>query len=312
MGLLVFSTAALLACGLLVLGGPLSTRREKRDSSKDALSLYSNRLTTLPTLSDTSTFGKGAPDSPASPQNAPEVALLPIQFDDDKYAELAATFTSGADVPYTPVPPLAPEDSTNQKAPANQNEFGEDTYAALAPAFTPSIDTISPGVFGDTPISYIQPKFGSSVETAFGLPNSLAADLKQIAGGSYSYCIWELDYNRLQLVPNQDKCGANWADFVKAFDDSGPGFALYRKDASTALSLMNAVHECGVRDTHNSWIKGYQWMNWICQDLEVLKTYEPQWVKAVENSHLFVNVISIDSIRNDQTLNGIYENYLQG
>ncbi|MCJ1464778.1 hypothetical protein MMC07_003391 [Pseudocyphellaria aurata] len=322
MGPLVFSTAALLACGSLVLGGPFNIRREKRDTNQDAFSFYSDWPTTLPlvatlpTLSDTSTFGPGKPDSPVSSQGAPEIALLPIRFGDNKDAELAATSTSGAYVPDTPVPPAVSEDSTNQKDPANQNGFGEDTHAKLASALTLNTVTNSPDVFGVTPITSSQSSIGSSYETAFALPNSLAADLDQIASGAYRYCIWELNYERRNLVRNNNKCGAKWSDFVKAFDDSGPGFALYRKDANnrkdpkTVLSLMNVVHECGVLDANNNWTKAYQWMNWICRDLEILKTYEPEWVDAVK--HTFANVISIDSVRNDQTLNGIYKQYLKG
>lgn len=88
---------------------------------------------------------------------------------------------------------------------------------------------------------------------------------------------------------------------MSIFLQSKPGFALNRQDDKTVLSLVNLVHPCGV--SHDE-----QAMD--CPDERILQSFESAWIEKVQV--LLKHLLSFDSIRDKDTLEGICRGYLKG
>lgn len=157
--------------------------------------------------------------------------------------------------------------------------------------------------FDDTNIPSI---IGPSTQTTSTIPEDFLLNLQNMKNKQVKYCIYELSPNKRQLESKE--CGdesSNWSSFTSIFDDSKPGFALYRLGDDAILFLMNLRHDCQVKNGDGVWTSGTT----PCSgDEKTLESFETQWLNSIKE--LFFHYVSIDGVRTDTFLNDIGDTYI--
>ena len=195
-----------------------------------------------------------------------------------------------------------------------------DTYPEIAYAFPPSLlapDTsllpadINPKIWstqtGFDGITSL-PSIESGIEIAYEAPEDLRGRLESMVNGEAKYCIYELssDKRRLTFKMCGEK-GSNWVDYSGAFDDSYPGFALFRLKSDSILSLMNLRHDCQTTNESRQWVYDLS----SCENKknsQVLHSFKQGWEASL--NEIFTNVISLDDINDDTSLNAVGAQYI--
>lgn len=217
MRLSVFSVAAFLACGLLVLGRPLITGEEGISPI-----LPYNIASTSPFSSNSPGTDLTQPENPTNldayftsldkyPVSSPEVP------GSDTYEKLAF---SGAGV--------SPETSLTSNPPS---AFTPGTSSSLGSTLFPE-----PGTFGETANPFTPPSTAPSLEIALSISED--SNIKIIHDGIGGYCIFELssDFQSLEYR----KCGNPGGLFRTDFNDKTPGCALFFNGGSVLLSFCES------------------------------------------------------------------------
>ena len=243
MRLSVLSGAALLPCGVLVYGRPLSTQRESGDliPTTAAYDIAPRFLFDGPDASSDASgiiFNEDLPgystDSPALPGTS--AALLndiqPIDFtlpslDTPVSSELKLAGLSSFDTFLS----LIELDKSSATGQATQPDFGVGT-----------------NTFGNTRGPFTLATNEPSRLIAFANPENFQKDLQALKSGQASYCIYELSSLGNNLVLK--KCGQNpkWETFSQDVDGSRRGIALYRLNDGSIISIMRVSDECRKKD----------------------------------------------------------------
>lgn len=306
----MLSGASLLACGCTVLGRPLSTQQQKRD------------LIPFTTYDITSTFFSDAnapgthlakPEDPINFNTYSEIAAGPVTSPDFKTESQNsfATLDTPLKNPLTntdtksDVDPLIASNSGTQPDPSSE-------IASTIPSSLNAPDT-SRFISSDTSVANTVLSWGASAEKTPWFPNGFRTSVQDMKDHKCRYRLFELSEDKggfeVKAGPDQTPvCGAeneSWGDFMKQFDQCHTGFALYRKDDATVLSLMNMRHECGTQDASGHWEKGL-----YCQDEVILMSFKTAWIQNVSLD--FRHVESFDSIRRQSDLVGICKENLIG
>lgn len=307
----MFPGAALLACGFTALGRPLSTQQQKRD-----LMPFTTYGITSTLFSDANAPGTylATPEDPINLNTYSETAAGAVtspEFKTEGQNSFVALDTS-------PKNPLTNTDTKSDVDPliASNSITKPDPSSGIVSTtlFSPDAPDTSRFVSGDTPVANtLLSQWGASPEKTPWFPNGFRTSVQDIEEHKCRYRLFELseDKEGLEVKTGPDQkavCGSeneSWGDFMKQFDQCRPGFALYRKDDATVLSLMNMRHECGTQDTYGHWEKGL-----YCQDEMILRSFKTAWIQNVSRD--FARVLPFDSIRRQSDLVNICKENLRG
>lgn len=261
----VFLGAAVLACGSLVLGRPLSKIREKRDLDLGFLSTPTPQYTypndQVPSFPDTSNYQLPS-FSGTSNYQLPSFPGTPIAF----------------------ASPASPDSPSSESSPGSpntppQNTFSTDTQPdtyfktaylpSLAPQPATNLDTTDPPdpvvnptsllgnqeeVVGTTPSlpeSPTSPPQDDPADTR--IPGDLHSRLGSLSIGKYVYCIYSLSADGTHL--ESMGCEPEAGDLKKKYDQVRPGYILYRH-GDTLFSITNYNHLCEKPKSDGSWNRG--------------------------------------------------------
>lgn len=174
--------------------------------------------------------------------------------------------------------------------------------ASLLPITSPGMPSVVPDILSARPDSIV----GPSTETTSTIPEHFLLNLENMKKKVAKYCIYELSPNKRQL--EYKKCGdesSNWSSFTDVFDDSKPGFALYRLGDDTILFLMNLRHDCQAKNGNGVW----SYAATACSgDEGILESFELQWLDTIKES--FFPYVTKDGVRTDTFLNDIGDTYI--
>lgn len=236
-----------------------------------------------------------SPDTaPDGQPNSVTVDTSPKNTPKDTTYDIASTFSSNS------VPQRIDLGSTfnNPNSPSELPSTIPSSPDESDASRSPSSETPNTGML----LSKASPDSGQDLH----LPRDFQFRVQEIHDHKARYAIFELTESKKGLVYQPNIGNGNefltWGDFVDRFFQSKPGFALYRQDDTTVLSLMNLFRPCGVIFDPQA--------KKDCPDERILKPFESAWVKSVQV--LFKHVLSFDSIRDLDTLEGICEGNLKG
>lgn len=253
MRLSVLSGAALLSCGVLVFGRPLSTQRESRDlipttaaygiaprflfdgpdAGSDASgTVFKENLPGYPTDLDVNSEITSANSALPGTSTALLNDIQPIDFnlpslDTPLSSEVKLAGLSSFDTFLSPIE-LDKSSATGQ---ATQPDFGVGT-----------------NTFGNTRGPVTLAANEPSPLIAFANPENFQKDLQNLKSRQAPYCIYELSSLGNNLVLK--KCGQNpdWKPFSQDVDGSRRGIALYRLNDGSIMSIMKVSNECRTKD----------------------------------------------------------------
>lgn len=250
MRLFLLSGAALLSCGFLVFGRPLSPQRESRDliPTTTAYDIGPRFLFDGPDASSDlpgTFFTENTPGYPTGLDVNSEIASASPALPGTS----TALFNDIQPIDFT-LPSLDTPVSSEVQ-PAGLSNFDTflspielDKSSAPLQATQPDLD-VDTNTFGNNqgPITIATNE--PSTQTAFANPENFEKDLQNLKSGQALYCIYELSLlsnNNLVLK----KCGQNpdWGIFSQDFDGSGRGIALYRLNDGSIMSMMKVSNGC--------------------------------------------------------------------
>lgn len=233
----MLSGVALLACGLLVFGRPLSTRQNLGAPLTLSTDIFSAPFSLASSPGTSSafglTFGEDAPGAPLSNQNAP-VSLLSGQ--------------------YAPVSPPSSLDASDKVWENSQHE-----------AF-PDMDFLgsNPNVEGPTPDSF--PASQNIIEDSGDksplvdnlllsqnispLPSNFEQIMTELRFDKLLYCIFELAQDQSSLKAR--KCQSSGGKFKEDISRSSIGYILFQHDGKL-FSIENLFHLCAQWDRDGNW-----------------------------------------------------------
>lgn len=257
------SGAALLACGFLVSGRPLSTQPEIGDLNQNAPSLFSDwtssvpgKPVTLPHLRDTSP-SVFSPDLGVSVVK-PEV---PVTFDDDTYAGIDSV---------NPSNPIAPD--TSPVYPEEKHDVST-TQVGLG-----STQPSQPG-FRDTTAN----PFGSSFKIASSVASDFTPYFESIENNWSKWCYFEYSRENDRLL-YKTSGSSGWRQFMDIVAIAEPGYAIFRTDGNTIISMKNLLKGCNSESSDSS-----------CNQPEnALQQFQPQWDALV--NRVFSDMRTVDQV----------------
>lgn len=273
MRLSVLSGAALLACGFVVSGRPLSTPPEIGDLNQNPPLLYSDwtsslpgKPVTLPPLPDTSAsaFFSGLGVSKLKP----EVPATPPTSDDDIYAKIDSVYPSNSIASDTS--PVFPE----VKHDVSATQVGLDSTQPGQPGFRDTATNPS----------------GSSFEIASSVAADFTPYFESVENNWSKWCIFVLSPENDRLVYNTGG-SSDWRDFMNIVLTAEPGYAIFRTDNNIILSMKNLLNGCISESSGD-----------MCNQAEIaLQQFKPQWDAVV--NRVFGDRESVDwLIRQDSDL----------
>lgn len=266
MRLSVILSAALLACGFLVLGRSLNERQETRYLDKYTPVLDDWGWKGPPGGTDSS-LGLTYPKIASAPEGSP-VEISTNQFGDGNWVSnnpLLAGILAGSS--------WEGEDSTN-------NPF-----------------EVQPLETGEPP---------SQSET-FTVPPAVQATFPSLK--THRYCIYEISPNRKTL--HFQYCGTSsyWGAFATALQDSKSGFALYRLEDGTIVSITNLLNECRSKNSNLNWVTVDSCASG--DDQNILDSFQYAWINSIKGKLGVQDIDSPDPVRTDTDLAYIANRYRQ-
>lgn len=314
MRLLLVSSAALLAFGCSVFGRPQNTQQEKRNLPSFTYDIASTLLSDS-NAPDTVTYPAKIEDLTNAKTNAntspelksdgqPNFVTLDTSLKNTltDTSDIASTFSSNS--------VTRPIDFTSIF-----NNPGSSSEMPSANPSSPDASDISRFLSSKAPItgtllSEGLPDSGQDLPARVPeVPDDFEYWLQDIYNQHLRYYMFELTESKTGIdFPVNSGIGSEyhtWGGFMRGFLRLKPGFALYRKDDTTVLSIMNLARPCGVKYDEQTDEQAKD-----CPDERILKSFESAWTQKVFK--YFKHVLSFDSIHDRNTLQGICVGNLKG
>lgn len=238
----MLSSAALLACGFLVFGRPLSTQREKRDwmPTTPAYNIASAGFSP-----DTTTYSPGAL---LSEDNLRYLTGMDVNFNLASSSPVGSSTSTALQKDFQPNTGL--DIALSSQEALNTSPISPDVESEGLTTFGtfPSPDTqpdppVDTKTVSNTEAPIMLAINGHSTKT-LAYPENFEEDLRSIEEYRFVYCIYQLSLDNTRLVLQDCEESPDWGVFSQAFDRSTRGFAVYRLKDDSIDSIMKVSNRC--------------------------------------------------------------------